>query len=351
MIRIIGSAHPKYLAATDVLIGDMSNINYEFLLFNRPVVLLANEWVKRNFPDIGIKTTLENLKSGIMRSLQNKAEYESNRKLWRNRTMSMGTDKASSRIIDAIMEGSNISRPEMFFVHGGNPVRKTNLSPLMDEAARRGIAFSVIKRRKEMAFKDEKNVVIIAAHYCDLWHSCPGFKVHIDHDLKGIGTANLKYAVWEYKKNGYFPHIDMHIVAGEAGEKRTKLVLGPLADRTCVVGYPKADDLLRFDTAENKKEIYKELGLKDELPLVTYAPAGARSTMKPGGSLSKEVLGQLNAISGDAGFHILVKKKYKYTLKQMFTQPVKDSFNRISGLCDDGEAWRMLSSSPWTYHP
>ena len=30
----IGSPDPKYLAATDILISDMSNINYDFLLFN-----------------------------------------------------------------------------------------------------------------------------------------------------------------------------------------------------------------------------------------------------------------------------------------------------------------------------
>ena len=49
----IGSPDPKYLAATDVLIGDMSNINYEFLLLDRPIILIANNWLKDTFPDIG----------------------------------------------------------------------------------------------------------------------------------------------------------------------------------------------------------------------------------------------------------------------------------------------------------
>lgn len=68
--REIGSAEAKYLAASDILIGDMSNTNYEFLLYDRPVILLANTWVWRYFPDIGLKTALGGLRSAIERSLQ-----------------------------------------------------------------------------------------------------------------------------------------------------------------------------------------------------------------------------------------------------------------------------------------
>jgi hypothetical protein len=32
--KVIGSADPIYLAAKDILIGDMSNTNYEFLLYD-----------------------------------------------------------------------------------------------------------------------------------------------------------------------------------------------------------------------------------------------------------------------------------------------------------------------------
>ena len=58
--KIIHSPDEKYLAATDLLIGDMSDINYEFLIFNRPIILLANKWVKKNWPDIGYKLDEEN---------------------------------------------------------------------------------------------------------------------------------------------------------------------------------------------------------------------------------------------------------------------------------------------------
>ncbi len=36
----------------------MSNANYEFLLYDRPVILLADEWLRSNFSDIGTKATL-----------------------------------------------------------------------------------------------------------------------------------------------------------------------------------------------------------------------------------------------------------------------------------------------------
>ena len=46
-VRFVTSSDPKYIAAADILIGDMSDINYEYLLFNRPIILLANKWLKK----------------------------------------------------------------------------------------------------------------------------------------------------------------------------------------------------------------------------------------------------------------------------------------------------------------
>ena len=68
-MKQIASAEVKYLAATDILIGDMSDINYEFLLFDRPVILIANEWLYENFPDIGIKTNRKGLINSVVRSI------------------------------------------------------------------------------------------------------------------------------------------------------------------------------------------------------------------------------------------------------------------------------------------
>lgn len=83
--KIIGSAEPKYLAVTDILIGDMSNVNYEFLFYDRPIILLANDWLRENFPDIGIKTDLYGLEEAIERSLKNPDEFKEPRKFWKRK--------------------------------------------------------------------------------------------------------------------------------------------------------------------------------------------------------------------------------------------------------------------------
>ena len=147
MLKSIGSAEPKYLAATDLLIGDMSSINYEFLLYDRPVVLLANEWVKTNFPDIGIKANLNELRLALNHSLSHKNEYQVNRKLWLNRTICQTSEKASKRYIGTILEKSKIANPEFIFIHGGNEVRKTNLLPLVEEVERRGMNCLFIEKK------------------------------------------------------------------------------------------------------------------------------------------------------------------------------------------------------------
>jgi len=77
-----GSAEPKYLAATDILIGDMSNINYEFLIYDRPIILLANKWVQENFPDIGIKTDIKGLRAAIASSIECPDEFKAQRRYW-----------------------------------------------------------------------------------------------------------------------------------------------------------------------------------------------------------------------------------------------------------------------------
>ena len=99
----IGSADPKYLAATDILIGDMSNTNYEFLLYDRPVILLANDWLRENYPNIGIKTDLRGLSAAIERSLKNPDEFKSQRKYWLGKTIYKSDGQVSKRYIDIIL--------------------------------------------------------------------------------------------------------------------------------------------------------------------------------------------------------------------------------------------------------
>ncbi len=128
--KIIGSPNPRYLAATDVLIGDMSDINYEFLLFDRPIILLANKWLKKNFPDVGIKTDLNNLELAIKRSIINPKEFSKKRKYWLNKTMYKPDGNSSSRVIYAIIKYFKVSNPFIILIHGNNEVLKTHLDPL-----------------------------------------------------------------------------------------------------------------------------------------------------------------------------------------------------------------------------
>ena len=88
------------------------------------------------------------------------------------------------------------------------------------------------------------------------------------------------------------------------------MLLGPLKDRAVIAGYPKADDLLRLNTLDNRRAVCQELGFDENRPLVTYAPAGKDSYEKPGGSLNKEVIERLNEISEKLDYNILVKLKY-----------------------------------------
>jgi len=341
MFNIIGSADPKYLAATDLLVGDMSNINYEFLLFNRPIVLLANKWIKRNFPDIGPKIDQENLKVTIEKSLQIPNDYEVSRRFWLERTISIKENSASQRYIDIILEQSGIVNPEFIFVWG-DAVRKTNIEPLVNEVISRGLQYLFIKNKREVKYNDKNSVIIVAAHYIDLWPDVPGYKVHIDHDLKGVATANIKYAVFEYKRNNYFPHINLHIVAGEAGDKRTKFVLGPLADRTVIGGYPKGDDLIRLNTLKNKKQVFKELGNKESNPLITYAPAGQIDFMKPGGSLNNNIIKEFEKLSSSGKYNVLVKIKYKKTAQFRVKQILKKTNIFQRKIIDNGSSWNFI---------
>ena len=50
------------------------------LLFDRPIILLANDWLIKNFPDIGIKTDIDGLENAIRRSISSPEEFSAKRK-------------------------------------------------------------------------------------------------------------------------------------------------------------------------------------------------------------------------------------------------------------------------------
>lgn len=307
VIKQVGSSRPKYLAATDILIGDMSNTAYEFLLMHRPLILLANDWLRKHYPDIGIKTDAAGLEDSIKRSLENPDEFKEQREHWLKKTIYKPDGKSSARCIDIILEKAGIKNPKFEFIHGGDPVRKTNILPMAREVEKRGLEYRYVVSHRKGSGQDD--TIYVACHVVDL-NIVGGYKVHFNHDPRGKGSTNLDWEKNFYKNNDYFPLIDLHVAAGEAGESRTKQCLGPLADRTVIGGYPKADDFLVANTEENKMALYKEMGFDPGRPLITYAPAAKESSFKPGGSLKKEVISLLKDIAVRNNYNLLFKFKY-----------------------------------------
>ena len=309
--RIIGSSHPKYLAATDILIGDMAGINYEFLIYNRPIILLANKWLCKNFPDIGIKTDLLNIEHAIIRSIEQPNEYEKQRKFWFKNTHHKPDGHSSERVLAAIIKHSKISNPTLVFIHGNSDVLKSNVIPIFNEAKKQDLNSSLISHFSKTKHR-EGNVYISANN--SLLDFDKGYKVHIDHSLKSEGTNVFDIQIAQYKDKNYFKHTDLHITEGEISQKRTKILLGPYADRAIMIGYPKSDTLIRLNTVDNKEAVCNDLGFDPLLPLVTYAPAGKyKYPKKQGASLNNSVIIKLKEIGKSGNFNILIKLKYPRT--------------------------------------
>jgi len=342
----IGSADLKYLAATDILIGDMSNINYEYLLYNRPVILLANNWLRQYFPDIGLKTNLESLESAITQSIENPKEFETKRLFWKNAAIFIPDGTASRKYIEIALEKSGIDSPLFILIHGDNSVRKTNLIPIYNELLRQQFDAQMVSNISEVERLDDKTI-IFGAHFEDFREVGRGYCIHIDHDLKAPATANLARAKVDYKKNKFFKNIDLHITAGKAGYFRTQYVLDRYKDRVVIGGYSKADTLLSYDFIETKKQVCIELGFDPELPLVTYAPAVINKYMKPGGSLSTATLEKLKTISSrNDDINILVKIKYEQikSPKERLIKELKRIYNsyRKFLFSDGGKDWEIV---------
>jgi len=305
-LKYVYGPDPKYLPASDILIGDMSDINYEYLLFNRPIILLANDWIRENWPEIGIKSDLKNLSGNIKIALEKPHEYESERIKWLNKTMYLPYENPSPRILKEAIKKSGYKNPLLAFIYGKSEVRKSNLLPLYNESKKLNFKAKLLKLPKRIS--DPEGVIYFGAHFEDLIIK-NGFNVHLDHGLKGKGAANVELSMSDYKKNNFFPNIDLHITAGDSGNERTIRQLGPNGERALIGGYPKAMDLLNLNTKQNRLQVCDELGFNPDYPIITYASAGALSYSKPGGSLKKEVLETLGEIAESNKYNILIKMK------------------------------------------
>jgi len=310
--RKIGSPDPKYLAATDILIGDMSDINYEFLLFDRPIILLANDWLVKNFPDFGIKTDIDGLENAIRRSISSPEEFSSKRKYWLAETIHTPGENSSGRVIDVILKHSKIEKPYVVLLHGNNEVLKTHLEPLYLNLKKRKIDCEYINEFTGDIKTSKNNYIFISAHNRLLNKVTFGYRVHIDHGVKGIGTTDLEKLIIQYKEMNYLPNVDLHITEGPVSFEKTRKILGPNSDRAVLVGYPKSDVLLELNNDETKISVCEELGFDNNKILVTYAPAGKYSyPYKQGASLSGKVIKKIINISlNNNDINILIKLKH-----------------------------------------
>ena len=305
--KVVNSSDSKYLSACDILIGDMSDINYEFLVFNRPIILLANDWVRKEFPDIGIKCDLNNVLEAIHQSIQNPKEYETNRKIWLSKTHHKPDGKSSIRVLNKINEYSKLINPKLIFIHGNNEVLKNTVKPIYKEAIKQGYKSELIERFSKKIHSQEN--IYISSHN-KLLNFSYGIKIHVDHGNKGQGVGPVDNKIKQWKKNNYWCNTDLFITEGEISYEKTKKCLGPHKKKAVMVGFPRSDDYLRLNTPENKISVCEGLGLDHKLPLVIYAPAGKYTyPQKQGATLSRTVIKKFKKISKSKDFNILVKLK------------------------------------------
>ncbi len=325
-IKRIGSPHPKYLAATDILISDMSNINYDFLIYNRPIVLLANKWVRDNFPDIGIKTDLEGLEEAIRGSIDDPGKFEEQRKYWHKKTMHLPDGNSSSRILDLIIGRSGFSNPYILLIHGNNDVSRVHLEPLYDIIKQRGLPHDLTGLFREDTYSGIDELLCISTHNEVLSNIKAGYKVHIDHSVKGKGVTDFEKLKEQYEKKGYYAGTDLQVTEGEVSYENTRGLMGPFKDRVIMAGYPKSDTLIKFNTGENKDRVHSELGFNKNKLLITYAPTGRyRAPFKLGASLSGEVLAKLREITVKNDYNMLIKLRNK----EPVTNRIKDQIKRM----------------------
>ena len=152
---------------------------------------------------------------------------------------------------------------------------------------------------------------VLAFQFVELINFSDGVKIHVDHGNKGPGVSPFEYKINQWKENNFWSNTDLFITEGDYSYEKTRKCLGPFANKTIKVGFPRSDDYLRLNTRKNKANIIKELGFDPALPIITYAPAGKYSfPTKQGASLTQEVLKELQILSKEMKINVMVKLKY-----------------------------------------
>ena len=322
--KVIGRSEPNILCATDYLIGDMSDINYEFLLLNKPIILLSNEWLDENFPCLGMRISDASQIADALNTVENNDAFAESRKYFLRKAFAV-TDASNADVaLHTILSEAKVENPILALHHKNNIIFKSNLMPLRRSAEEIGV--KVVQNQRLRS----PNVINVAAHFNCLLDPiiAKNFCVHLDHGLKGEGTANVNISANDYIKNEFFPSVDLHLTAGEMGQTRTEMLLGPLKSRAKIGGYPKATSIIEDARDDKRRTILKFYGLNPSLPVVTYAPAGEESFEKPGGSLSKNVIRELKHLSKNAKCNVVVKLKYPFYFQRRFLSNMKKNLQR-----------------------
>jgi len=325
MFKVIGRIEPNILCATDFLIGDMSDINYEYLLLNKPLILLSNPWLKANFPDAGHRIESVGELAGVLDLIRLKDSFLNARAKVLKEAFSVANVNSSDVALSTILEASQMDNPRLVLHHKNNQIYKSNLMPLVKSARKLNIDVS------ENVINSDNNVINIGAHFRVLLDEkvANNFCVHLDHGLKGDGTANVEISRRDYKKNNFFPSVNLHLTAGPMGQRRTQMLLGPMKDRAVIGAYPKATSIIEGANLDSRKEILSFYGLNPKLPVITYAPAGEKSLEKPGGSLSRDVLRELKLFEKKKNFNVVVKLKYPYYYQRKMLSNIKQKFKNV----------------------
>ena len=325
MFKVIGRIEPNIICATDFLIGDMSDINYEFLLLNRPIILLSNPWLKLNFPDIGHRISSIRELPEALQAIKIEDAFEDIRADYVKKAFSVTDITSSDVALARILEASQIDNPCLVLHHKNNQIYKSNLLPLIDSAAK--LKINVFENVKISS----KNTINVGSHFKVLLDKgiADRFCVHLDHGLKGTGTANVGIARCDYKKNNYFPTVNLHLTAGPMGQARTEMLLGPLKSRAMLGAYPKATSILQNSQSAVRSMILRSFGLEPDLPVITYAPAGEESFEKPGGSLNRRILQDLKQFEKNYKCNMVIKLKYPFYFQRKTLSLIRKKFKNV----------------------
>jgi CDP-glycerol glycerophosphotransferase (TagB/SpsB family) len=193
-------------------------------------------------------------------------------------------------------------------IHGDNDVSIVHLEPVYEEIRRRGIKAEFVSSFVEEKYAKIPGLICISTHNEILDKIKFGYKVHIDHSVKGKGVTYFEGLADIYRARDYYKGTDLQITEGVESFENTKKLMGPLKERVVMAGYPKSDTLIKFNTGENKNNIYEELGFDIDKILITYAPTGKyRYPFKQGASLSGRVLKCLKDIAKKNNYNLLIK--------------------------------------------